>query len=129
MSYFDEAELYGATGGAWHLLAWHHPDHGAQGQRAVREAGSRLSLAAESYRADFVRSRALCILAAAGVYLRARDPDAAVAVSKGEPLGIRTNGIRSVRVEGYAMDLKKVARPFTQRTDVREMVDSLNVVA
>ncbi|MGH3565480.1 MAG: hypothetical protein ACRDRH_05510 [Pseudonocardia sp.] len=129
MSYFDEAELYGATGGAWHLLAWHHPGHGAQGQRAVREAGSRLSLAAESYGADFARSRALCILAAAGVYLRVRDPDAAVAVSKGEPLGVRTNGIRSVRVEGYAMDLKKVARPFTRRSDVREMVDSLDVVA
>ncbi|MGI9003137.1 MAG: helix-turn-helix domain-containing protein [Pseudonocardia sp.] len=125
LCFFNEAELYAATGVAWRLLAWHHPDKG--GQRAVREAGSRLSLAAEAHGAEFARSRAMCHLMAAGVYLRARDPDAAVAVSKGELLGVRTNGIRSIRVESYARDLKKVARPFQRQPDVQEMIDSLAV--
>lgn len=126
MSYFDEAELYGDTGTAWHMLAWHHPEQGVQ---AAREAGSRLSLAAERYGATFARSRTLCHLMASGVYLRAKEPDAAVAILQEETSVIEARGIRSVRVEGYAMDLKKVARPFTRRPDVREMVDSLAVVA
>ena len=125
--FFNEAEMYGDTGTAWRMLAWYHPGHGAQGQRAVREAGSRLSLAADGYGAEFARSRAMCHLMAAGVYLRGRDPDAAVAVSKGEPLAVRTSGIHSVRVEGYVWDLQKVARPFTRRPDVQEMVNSLAI--
>ncbi len=127
MSSFTEAELYGTTGHAWHLLAWHHPDNG--GQRATREAGARISLAAEKHDPELARARALSYLMAAGVYLRGRDPDAAVAVCKGEFLGVRTSGIRSVRVEGFAMDLQKVARPFQRRPDVQELLNSLTLVA
>ncbi len=125
--FYNEAEFYSDTGTAWRMLAWHHPDHGARGQRAVREAGSRLSLAADGYGVEFARSRAMCHLMAAGIYLRGRVPDAAVAVSKGEPLAVRTSGIHSVRVEGYVWDLQKVARPFTSRPDVQEMVNSLAI--
>ncbi|MGI9003954.1 MAG: hypothetical protein ACR2GH_20275 [Pseudonocardia sp.] len=85
-------------------------------------------VAAAGYGDDFARSRALCHLMAAGVYLRARDPDAAVAVSKGGLLGVRTSGIRSVRVEGFATDLQKVARPFQHRPDIQEMISSLALV-
>ncbi|MGI9002935.1 MAG: hypothetical protein ACR2GH_14955 [Pseudonocardia sp.] len=123
--YFNEAELYAATGTAWRHVVWYHPDHG--GQRAVQEATSRLSLAAESNDAEFARGRTLCGLLAAGVYLRARDPDAAVAVSKEGFLGVRTSRMRSARVEGFTADLQKVARPFQRRPDVHEMIDSLTV--
>jgi len=126
MSYFDEAELYGATGTAWRMLAWHYPEKGV---RAVREAGSRLSLAAERYGAEFARSRTLCHLMATGVYLRAKDPDAALAVLKEDTFVIETRGMRSARVEGFTAELQKVARQFTHRPDVREMVESLVVVA
>lgn len=123
--YFDEAHLYGTTGQAWRLLAWHHPNHG--GQRAAREAGSRLSLAAEKHDAEFARARAMCRLMAAGIYLRAQDPDAVVAICKKELLGVRPSGVRSARVEGFTADLQKVARPFQRRPDIQEMIDSLAV--
>lgn len=126
MYWYNEAELYGETGTAWRALAWHHLDHA--GQRAVTEAGSRLSLAANGYGTEFARSRALCHLMAAGVYLRGRDPDAALAVRTGEASVFETSGIRSVRVEGYARDLKKVAQPFRRRADVQEMIDGLAIV-
>ncbi|MGH3567800.1 MAG: hypothetical protein ACRDRH_17575 [Pseudonocardia sp.] len=129
LSFYNEAELYGDTGTAWRMLAWHHPDQaGRRGQRAVSEAGSRLSLAADGHGAEFARSRALCHLMAAGVYLRARDPDAAVAVRKGEVLAFDTSGIHSVRVEGFARDFAKAAQPFKRRSDVQEMLGGLAVV-
>ena len=58
MSWHTEAGLYGDTGTAWRLLAWHHLDHA--GQRAINEAGSRLSAAANGHGAEFARSRTLC---------------------------------------------------------------------
>ncbi len=52
----------------------------------------------------------------------------AVEVSKGEFLGARTSGIRSVRVEGFAIELQKVARPFQRRPNVQEMISRLALV-
>lgn len=66
---------------------------------------------------------------AAGVYLRGRDPDAAMAVRTGEASVFETSGIQSARVEGYARDFRKAAQPFKRRADVQEMIDSLAVVA
>ncbi len=127
MYFYNEAELHGDAGTAWRLLAWHHLDHA--GQRAVTEAGSRLSLAANGCGPEFARSRALCHLMAAGVYLRGRDPDAAVAVRTGEASVFDISGIQSARVEGYARDFRKAAQPFKRRTDVQEMLDGLAGVA
>lgn len=120
---FSEARLYGDTGTAWQVLAWHHRDHVSE--RAVTETGSRLSLAAHGYGAEFARSRAMCHLMAAGIYMRARDPDAAMAVGKGAASVSEARGIYSVRVEGYARELERASQPFRARSDVQDMIDSL----
>lgn len=121
LTHYDEAELFGDTGTAWHMLAWHHTD--AAGKRGVAEAADRLAQAAHGYGDAFSRSRALCGLMAASAYMRAGDVDAAVAT--GHAYADDVVGLRSSRVDGYIRDLQHAAAPYRRRAEVQDVLQQL----
>jgi transcriptional regulator with XRE-family HTH domain len=122
LNFYVDAELHGDAGTAWRLLIWHHSDQPTVRQlRSVENAGTRLSIAANRYGDDFARSRALCNLMAASVYMKANDPEAAVATDT-STTALDIGSVHSTRVDGYLRDLVNAAQPFTNRGDVQQML-------
>lgn len=125
LHFYNEAELHGDSGTALRLFAWHHLSRSDPDRRhEVDQAGTRLVEAAVQYGDEFARSRALCNLMAASLYMKVSDPDAAMAIDVLSPAS-DLGSIHSVRVDNYSRDLQYAARPFRRRDDVQRMLTRL----
>ncbi|KOV84677.1 hypothetical protein [Nocardia sp. NRRL S-836] len=110
-AYYDMAEHHGETGHALSDLA----GHGVGGVEAVRRLTTAITLHAEQY----ARARAFCRLRLAGMLLATGELEegAAVGISAVEDAA----RIRSARIDGTVLDLRRVAGRRIGNPDVAEL--------